>query len=79
MAHSSFSSVSIAFATLLLIVQLGGCAQPGPAAPDGPTTSRSYETTGVPADAAQDPAGNPSRVTEGIQVDVTGLGAMILQ
>lgn len=75
MARLPASSTITVLSAAFLLGMLGACAQSIPAGPDQSTVARSYETRGVPMEVT----GAHSRITDGMQVDVTGLGFSFLR
>lgn len=75
MANFPASAPITALGAAFLLGMLGACAQSVPSGSTQTTTARSYETTGVPMEVT----GAHSRITDGMQVDVTGLGFSFLR
>lgn len=75
MARVSASSTITALSAAFLLATLSACAQSSQDGSNQPTAARSYETTGVPMEVT----GAHSRITDGMQVDVTGLGFSFLR
>ena len=75
MANFPASATITALGAAFLLGMLSACAQSIPDGSNQSTAARSYETTGVPMEIT----GAHSRITDGMQVDVTGLGFSFLR